>query len=514
MPARNSGDGRRGVRSAVARRLGVDARALAAFRAALAALVLADLCLRARYLTAFYTDAGVLPRSLLFEQYPTLSRLSLHALSGAAWLQVALFAATAAAALALLAGYRTTLATLLTAALLASLHYRNPLVLNSGDTLLRMLFLWGVFLPLGRRWSVDALRDAAASPPAENAASPPVEDSRSSADDRVVSVATAGVLVHVVVVYATNAVLKLRGDSWLTGDAIALVFQVDMFTVLLGDALAAYPGVLAAVDRLWLAMLVASVLLVALTGWLRAAFAGLFAAMHAGMFLTMQLGLFPLVSVAALLPFLPGVVWDRLPGRRAVPGGRALPVARYARGVADTLPLVALPAPPRAVGRWKRRVLPAALAVLLVGVVAWNAATVGLVAVPSAAPVDDSPEPRWGMFAPSPAATDYWVVAPGRLASGERVDAFHGGPVVWSEPPDVARSYPSSRWRKYVSNLRAARDTGLPGGFAGYLCTTYDARNGDELAAVSVYLVEQPVNPDGPDPTRRVELAARNCSRA
>ncbi|WP_325064142.1 HTTM domain-containing protein [Halobacterium bonnevillei] len=507
MTARHSRDSDvvRRVRTAVSRRLGVDARALAAFRAALAALVLADIFLRARFLTAFYTDAGVLPRSLLYEQYGALSRLSLHALSGAAWVQGLLFGLAVVTALSMLVGYRTTLATLLSGVLLTSLHYRNPLVLNSGDTLLRMLFLWGVFLPLGRRWSVDALHASTT----EASGGSGVDR---TARNRVVSVATAGVLLQVVVVYATNAVLKLRGDRWLSGDATRHVLELDMFTVRLGDVLAQYPTLLTAFDRLWLGMLVGSVLLVALTGWVRAAFAGLFAAVHLGMLASMQLGLFPLVSVAALVPFLPAAVWDELPGWRAIPGLRDRPVSRSVSALASGLPDVGLPdsATIRAAARWKRRVLPPLLAVLLVGVLAWNAATVGIVAVPDAAPVDDSPDPRWGMFAPTPAATDYWVVAPGTLDSGDSVDAFRGGEVTWTEPPDVARSYPSARWRKYVSNLRSAQDDSVAGGFADYLCTRHESE--DPMVSVSVFVVEQPVRGENTASTERVELAATNCS--
>ena len=102
-PGSTTGDGwRRRLVAAVRRRFAIDARALAGFRIAVAALVGGDVAFRARSLRAFYTDAGVLPRSALAAEYPTLAALSLHALSGSVAVQAVLFAATALAALALL----------------------------------------------------------------------------------------------------------------------------------------------------------------------------------------------------------------------------------------------------------------------------------------------------------------------------------------------------------------------------------------------------------------------------
>jgi len=130
----------RRLAAAVAARVSVDLRALAAFRIGLGALVIADLLLRSRSLTAFYTDYGVLPRRAFFSDYS--GNYSLHALSGEPWAVGLLFALAGAFALALVVGYRTRLVTLVSWVLLVSLHARNPMVLNSGDTLLRMLLFW------------------------------------------------------------------------------------------------------------------------------------------------------------------------------------------------------------------------------------------------------------------------------------------------------------------------------------------------------------------------------------
>ncbi|WP_232688766.1 HTTM domain-containing protein [Halobacterium zhouii] len=501
------------VRAALARRVSVDARALAAFRVGVGALLLADLALRARNLTAFYTDAGVLPRPLLAEQYPAFAAFSLHALSGAAWFQVVLFAVAGVAALCLLVGYRTRLATVVSLVLLASLHARNPLVLNAGDSLLRRLLLWGAFLPLGARWSVDA---AGAS-------------RRSSVRDHVASVASAALLVQVVLVYVVNAVLKLRGDAWLSGDAVRVVFALDQFTVFLGDALAQYPALLEMASHVWLTMLVASPLLIVLAGRRRAVFAGLFASVHLGMLLTMQLGLFPLISVVALVPFLPPVVWNELAA--CVPERPQNALSRTRNRLAGALPF----APRRptasaridtsgglraAVGRWRARVTPAVAAVFLAFVLVWTAMSVGLVATPdSVASTVDPEERRWDMFAPEPLNVDGWYVVPGELASSEgarseRVDAFHGGAVRWTKPPDVAATYPTARWRKYLVDLWRSDDVALQHAFADYLCTEWSANHESTLVRVAPHYVTERVRLGAPDPTERIRLVEHACAPA
>jgi len=481
------------VREAVASRLGVDTRSLAAFRVGVAGVVLLDLLLRSRYLDAFYTDAGVLPRKALFAHNPTFGPLSLHALSGAAWFQAILFAATGVLAVAMLVGYRTRLATLLTGLLVVSLHVRNPLVLNGGDLVLQMLFLWALFLPLGERWSVDALRDG----PRRR---------------RVASVATAGVLCQVVVIYTTNAVLKLRGDAWLHGEAIQYVFSLEMFVHGLGHVLADYPDLLVAFDKVWLALLAGSALLVLATGWLRAALAATYAGMHLGMLATMQLGVFPLVSVVAVVPFVPSAVWDALAARAHRPVVAGPRVARLREATRKRLPLVSTPSLPPGAREWGRRTVTVALAAFLVFQLAYSAASVGLVPVPAAGPLDgEEPEARWSMFAPEPLSVDRWVKAPAGTPSGERVDAFHGGAFTWDKPPDVSTSYPTARWRKYATNVASADDR-VPSAFAAYLCSQSPHGRSTAVENVTVYGVEQPTRLDGPEPTRRVAWASANCT--
>ncbi|NHN61319.1 HTTM domain-containing protein [Halorussus sp. JP-T4] len=483
---------------------------MAALRVALGLLLLADLALRSRDLAAFYTDAGVLPRAVLREQFGGIAALSLHALSGAAWFQAALFLVAGAAAAALALGYRTRLAAAVSFVLLVSLQARNPVLLNGGDSLLRRLLFWGLFLPLGRRWSVDALRAGRGAGGGRTE-----RGGLGGSGDRVAGVASAALLLQVVLVYTANALFKLRGDLWVTGDAILYVFGLDQLTTRLGDALAGYPALLQAFDRLWLGLLITSVGLVLLTGWARAAFAALFVGMHLGMALTMRITVFPLISSAALLAFLPPVFWDAATARfRESDVGRRIAAADLPERIDGLLPRSRLGATPAAVARWARRVRPPVVAGLLALVLLWNAATLGYVATPEA--VNGSVDPgeyRWDMFAPEPRTTDGWYVVPGRLTSGERVDVFHRRGVRWDEPPDVAGSYRNVRWFKYMMDLRAGANAPVRPAFADYLCRRWNATREVGVERLGLYYVEQPVRLDGPEPTNRVELLRYSCAK-
>ena len=132
---------------------GVDVRSLAVFRMGLSLVVLGDLADRARHLTLLYTDFGVLPRAAALAFFSADTHLSLHMMSGLFWAQAALFILAACAALALLVGYRSRLATALSWALLVSLQMRNWPILHGGDALLRMLLFWSMFLPMGATYS-------------------------------------------------------------------------------------------------------------------------------------------------------------------------------------------------------------------------------------------------------------------------------------------------------------------------------------------------------------------------
>lgn len=478
--------GRR-VRAGAERRVGIDARALAAFRIGIAAVVVLDLVLRAGEVVAFYTDAGVLSRRAVREQARLAWLVSLNTLSGTAEAQLALVAAGILAATAMLVGFRTRLATAATALVVISFQYRNLAVLNGGDVLFRYLLIWSVLLPLGARWSLDARRRARRPP------------------GRVASLASLLLLLQVVAVYAVNAAEKLRGDAWLAGDAVATVFGLHQFVVGLGPLIADVPSLHRWVTWLWLGLVVASPLLLLATGRIRTLLVVGFVGAHLGMVATLRIGVFPLVTIVALVPFLPTGVWDGV--ERRLPD----------RGIADDgsgmRPTVSWPA---YVDRGRRPWMPAVLAVLaalgLVLLVTWNGAALGYLDTPEtghegADVVLDGP--TWSMFAPEPLSTSVWNVAPAHLENGSRVDALRGSSVDWRPPPPPDAA-PPARWRKYLANVRRDADADRRR-LSQYLCRRWNGTHDVGMVNVTIAALEWPADAD-PDVGSKERYGTRECA--
>lgn len=509
-------DGRRTVgsawlRTALERCVGIDARALAAFRVAVGAILLADLAYRTRSLTAFYTDAGVLPREANAAVYPTLSQFSIHSLSGSASVQWLLFAIAALFAILLVVGYRTRFAAVGSWLLLASLQFRNYLVLNGGDTVLLVALFVALFLPLGRRWSLDALAGRPdASPRGATQDTKPRDGTTdvwsrdgTTGRTRIVGFGSAALLTQILFVYATNAVYKLRSDAWTAGTAMPTIYRVDRFTVLLGDHLAESITLLEALNYGWVALLTLSPLLVLTTSWRRTALVGAFATAHVGMFLTLDLGFFPHAMLACLLLFLPSPVWTRI---EATLQPVATRLSARLRDPTDRLPRG--PTLPATLQAGVARVVPIATATILVVGALWQGVALGYASAPSEAPVDPA-EHNWKLFAPHPPASDGWFVVTGTLADDTTVDLYPHADTLDGPPPDTAATYPSTRWRKYLAEVRG--DATVRRYFAAYLCRWGEDRYGTEVDSLRIEYVRHSVRPgDTAEPTR-ADLGGYRC---
>ena len=466
-------------RGKLAELVGLDLRSLAAFRIGLGAILLLDLVGRAGDLVAHYTDHGVLPRSAITNSW----KLSLHMLDGTADFQGALFVVAGLAALALLVGWHTRLATGASWFLLLSLHARNPMVLQGGDCLLRLLLFWGMFLPLGARASADRLLRRGGGPPG----------------NRVASAGAAALLLQVCFVYWFAAALK-SDPAWRSeGTAVYYALSLDQFATPLGKYLLGFPGLLRGLTfaTLGLEVFGPALLFVPLrNGPVRTAVVTGFLLFHlAGLGLCLELGLFPWVCAVAWSALLPGWFWDRVAGR--------IPLARR---IANSLVVPPGCAPAAKSGGPTPRLANALAVAFLVYVFLWNVRTTDFPRWSKVLP------PRsdfiaatfglgqtWDMFAPYPLKDSGWYVVQGSLRDGSRVDLVRdGAPVNWDKPALVSATFKNDRWRKYLINLWAKANVAHRPLYARHLLGEWNSWNsgGRELECVEVYFMLERTRPD------------------
>src|SRR3989338_2065728 len=201
---------------------GIDSRSLAAFRIGLAIEAMVDLFLRLPDLRTFYTDSGVLPRSLVTGH---TWQISAYLMNGSTLFVGFLFVIAFLTALSLLVGYRTRTATFLLWFLTLSLQSRNYLTLEAGDKLYRLLLFWALFLPLESSWSVDNKLH-----------------NRQEKHRQLFSAGTVAVCIQVVSVYWFSVLWKRRGDCWgAEGTAVWRAMSLDQFSTAFGQWLSGLP---------------------------------------------------------------------------------------------------------------------------------------------------------------------------------------------------------------------------------------------------------------------------------
>ena len=488
----------------ISARVRIDTRSLALFRIALGLLIVADIVLRSRNLTLFYTDHGAVPASLAVAVEP-LAAYSPYTTVTSTTGVAALFALTALVGIALALGYYTRPVTVLALVLVVSLDARNPFVLSFADVLFATLLALAVLLPLGERWSIDA---AAADGPRRRSVS---------------GIATALILVQMVLMYVVNGYHKTTSELWRSGEAAVLILGIDEITYLFGDALRATPELLRLGGLVWLALLCSAWLLLLFRDRLRHLLVVAFATAHVAMALTVRVGAFSFVCLTGLVLFCQSSAWEdveRICRRIKGPSNRFrsqghLPDPDDTRGrlaeIASRVPRPVSSVPSRASAAVRSR-FPAPLAshagvVILVCavttliVVAGGLSAVGL--LDEGTPEEEIDTAKsglvafqsdWSIFAPTPRTTDRYYVFPARTESGELIDAYADRPLSFDRPHDpLQRQHATYRERFYTSSLRG-EDGALVAEHLGiYLCETGHTASGESITHIEFYVVEETI---------------------
>lgn len=460
----------------------LDLRSLAAMRMSIGLILCVDILLRSRDLTAHYTDAGVLSRVDLLNLAADPWWLSLHLVGGGWAFQAFLFGVAWLAGFALFLGYQTRLVTFLSWVLLVSIQSRNPMLLNSGDVLLRMVLFWCIFLPWGARWSVDGRRTVC-----------------KSQEDR--SVAAFAYAAQIALLYGFAASSK-SGQPWLDGSAVYYALSIDQFQTTLGGYMLRFPTLLkyltwGVVGFQWAVPLLLFFPVVTRHTRLLAV-VGL-AAMHAGIGLCMHIGLFSVIAVVVSLGLLPGYLWNKVLPWNLKQGGARLLDFFHRR-----LPKRATP--PRHFV-FQSKASQGLLGGLLIYVIMWNFGSVPLKAtwLGQLFRLDQ----HWSMFAPYPLTDDGWYTIEGQLENGRRIDLFRQtGDLNFDKPEKVAWSYPNQRWRKYIMNLYEVENREHRELFLRYLAERWNREHQAawKVEKARLYFTLERTLPQGTEPPRRLLL--------
>lgn len=203
-----------------------DARSLGLFRILLGALLAVDVALRFPEVQAHWSNTGWLTNHFalfrpisdhLFSVYFALNSpnevkllLSVHVLS----------------CLLLLVGYRTKLMQILVLILTTSLNSRNLLLESDESVMLNIVLVWTAFLPLGRRFSVDALMASPAARPERLRGAAMLRSASAPDLCPVVSVAITALLLHASAIYCLDT-LGGAGPPWRDGTALYYLLQQE-----------------------------------------------------------------------------------------------------------------------------------------------------------------------------------------------------------------------------------------------------------------------------------------------
>ncbi|MDB6069666.1 MAG: hypothetical protein JWL81_837, partial [Verrucomicrobiales bacterium] len=347
---------------------------------------------------------------------------------------------------ALLAGFKTRWAVIGSWLMAVSLQNRVPPILNGGDDLCRMLLFWGMFLPLGSVWSVDSRRRRRLA----DSMGAGTENSAASISEKVLSLATAAVMIQMALMYLCSAIFKSNAD-WFHGEVIAKTLAHDFYAKPMAGLILKSGFLLKLMTWgifafEWLAPLL--LFLPRQTVRVRVLIVAALALMHLGIEICLHVGMFSYVALTGLIVFLPSEFWNRwrrfrFPMPASLPGSGIRPanvpagngtVARKLAGICCALALI--------------QVLIVNIGGLVArpgnatGLAAWNFANLGL-----------GLGQKWNMFEETP-SKDGWYLARATLYNKSEIDLLRDGdPIDWTKPAHAAGIYRNHRWRKLFREM-------------------------------------------------------------
>lgn len=447
----------------------LDLRSLALLRIGIGVTIILDLITRFPDLVAFYTNEGILPVTDFFSYTGNIPWVfSFHALSGDQWFQTLLFAVEIIFAFCLVIGWHTRLFTLLSFLFLTSLDNRNTLILNNGDLQLRLILFWAIFLPLGKKYSFDALKNK-------------------SASDIFYGPASAAYYIQIFCIYFFAGLHKLFSPVWQQGQGLFLALSQESTATPAAAALRSYPDLLywPNFSVILLEIFCPIILLFSPSVKIKSVVLCLLIFLQASFFVFLSLGFFPWISLICLLGLLPGNFWELKKVKEitkflyfqqmklhtpslTLSNGQGEP-KKHSSTAND------LPQSRQHLSVYK--IILNSSIIFLVFVTLWtNLSTVKLsgnilpqlIAIAKYLQIYQS----WGMFSTFPDEDKGYYTLNGTLKNGETVDLFQNQPWQNYTPRPHSGYHTYNRWSVFF--LHYLKNPWHTRHFAGYLCNKYN----------------------------------------
>ena len=277
----------------------LDTRSIVVFRALLGVVILLDLFVNKwPNILYFYTESGIylsehLDLAIQYNPYRAIQKIGLLSFITSVAHVKGIFLLAGAATISYAVGFKPKWSGVIVFILLFSIQQRNPYVLSGPDELLISLLAWSLFLPIGN-------------------------ENFTNSNDKVVSIASVGLITQIALIYFYNADLK-NGFVWQNGEGLSYALMEDLWTKSSADFLVQFPTLCRWLSQGTVVLEYAIPLLI-LIPYKRElmrflAVIGLIV-LHGTIFSFLSLGLFPLIAAAIIIVIMPTSFWDRVLKKR------------------------------------------------------------------------------------------------------------------------------------------------------------------------------------------------------
>lgn len=429
-----------------------DPVAMSLMRIGVALVVITDLFIRAGDLEAHYTDKGIWPIEVIRNFGWNPGYWSIHALSGNALWQTVFFIVHGAFALLLLIGYKTRFATVCLLLLTISLHNRNLFIQQAGDDLLRLVLLWGIFLPWHARFSVDAKHYK-----------------------RLPSIVPGnlGYLLLIASVYFFSAMLKTSEEWRSEGSAVYYALSLEQLRLPAGDILYRYPSVMKYFTFyvFYLELLIPFLILwPSKKGTPRLVGVFLLIILHLGIGLTLYVGLFFFIGIVTAIGMLP-LSRMKQSSLESADEKKTSPPGYASVFTCSFLVFLSLVINLSSVNAFGYQLRPE------------------LIYTSNALRLDQ----YWGMFSPGVLKEDGWFVYHGMDSVGRQWDLrLNQDFVDYKKPDRIVSTYRTDRWRKLAENMQRDKYNFLRPLYCRYVLRKWNNEHPEKkLAILNLYFMEK-----------------------